>query len=62
MDDCSQARETRAEFGRQRSSLGAIQTRMVGVLSLYIRSLARCATDDVFRHGPGHQRCPVDDP
>jgi hypothetical protein len=33
MDGCSQARETRAEFGRQRSSLGAIQTRMVGVLS-----------------------------
>jgi len=28
-----QARETRAEFGRQRSSLGAIQTRMVGVLN-----------------------------
>ncbi len=32
-DVCSQARETRTEFGRQRSSLGAIQTRMVGVLS-----------------------------
>ncbi|KAF8506637.1 v-SNARE protein [Russula emetica] len=28
-----QARETRAEFGRQRSSLGSIQTRMVGVLN-----------------------------
>jgi len=28
-----QARETRAEFGRQRSSLGAIQTRMIGVLN-----------------------------
>jgi Golgi SNAP receptor complex protein 1 len=28
-----QAHETRAEFGRQRSSLGSIQTRMVGVLS-----------------------------
>lgn len=33
IDDYSQARETRAEFGRQRSSIGAIQTRMVGVLS-----------------------------
>ncbi|KAF8481886.1 v-SNARE protein [Russula ochroleuca] len=34
MDDTlDQARETRAEFGRQRSSLGAIQTRMVGVLN-----------------------------
>jgi Golgi SNAP receptor complex protein 1 len=28
-----QAHETRAEFGRQRSSLGSIQTRMVGVLN-----------------------------
>ena len=28
-----QAHETRAEFARQRSSLGSIQTRMVGVLS-----------------------------
>ncbi|KAN0133314.1 hypothetical protein V8E53_009038 [Lactarius tabidus] len=28
-----QAHETRAEFSRQRSSLGSIQTRMVGVLS-----------------------------
>lgn len=33
IDDGSQARETRSEFARQRSSLGAIQTRMVGVLS-----------------------------
>jgi len=32
-DTLDQARETRAEFGRQRSSLGAIQTRMVGVLN-----------------------------
>jgi Golgi SNAP receptor complex protein 1 len=31
--DCRQARETRAEFSRQRSSIGSIQTRMVGVLS-----------------------------
>ena len=33
IDGCRQARETRTEFTRQRSSLGAIQTRMVGVLS-----------------------------
>ena len=39
-----QAHETRAEFARQRSSLGSIQTRMVGVLSK-LRSVSRLADD-----------------
>ena len=34
-NDYRQAHEARAEFARQRSSLGSIQTRMVGVLSPY---------------------------
>ena len=52
-----QAHETRAEFARQRSSLGSIQTRMVGVLSK-LPSTPSLLVDDrtPFRHSTRYQQ------